>query len=109
MNSPVSSRMSVLRSAEPAASSAEYLSALVNFGTFRPMIRQLASGSASSMPGISKGRLKKPRIPLAPLALQTAFAHQVQRIEAVARNLDVTAAAAPAQATSAALSAEVFG
>jgi type I restriction enzyme, S subunit len=71
------------------------------------MIRQLASGSASSMPGISKGRLKKPRIPLAPLARQTAFAHQVQRIEAVARNLDVTSAAAEAMA--AALSAEVFG
>jgi type I restriction enzyme, S subunit len=87
--------------------SAEYLSGLINFGTFRPMIRQLASGSASSMPRISKGRLKKPRIPLAPLALQTAFAHQVQRIEAVARNLDVTSAAAEAMA--AALSAEVFG
>jgi hypothetical protein len=59
------------------------------------------------MSGISKGRLKQPRIQLAPLALQTAFAHQVQRIEAVACNLDVTSAAAEAMA--AALSAELFG
>lgn len=91
---------------EPAGSSAEYLSTLVNFGTFRPMISRLASGSAASMPGISKERLKKLGIPLPPLPLQTAFAEQVRRIEGLARNLD--AAAQKAEAMAAALSAEVF-
>jgi type I restriction enzyme, S subunit len=42
-----------------------------------------------------------------PAALQVAFAKQVDRIEALACNLD--AAAAKAEATAAALSAEVFG
>jgi type I restriction enzyme, S subunit len=40
------------------------------------------------------------------LALQTAFAEQVQRIEVLARSLDT--AAAKAEAMAAALSAEVF-
>jgi type I restriction enzyme, S subunit len=92
--------------AEPAGFRPEYLSALINFRTFRPTIRQLASGSAASMPGISRGRLKKLRIPLPPLVLQTTFAEQVQRIEVLARNLD--AAAKKAEAMAAALSAEVF-
>jgi hypothetical protein len=54
-----------------------------------------------------KGGLSNQEFHWPPLAHQTAFAHQVERIEAVARNLDVTSAAAEAMA--AALSAEVFG
>jgi type I restriction enzyme S subunit len=92
--------------AEPAGFNAQYFAKLINFNTFRPIIRQLASGSAASMPGISKSRLRKLKIPLPPLALQTDFAEQVERIEALARNLN--AAAAKAEATVAALSAEVF-
>jgi type I restriction enzyme, S subunit len=92
--------------AKPASSSPEYLSTLINFTTFRPMIRQLASGSAASMPGISKGRLKKLRVPLPPLAQQMAFSDNVHRLEALARHLD--AAAAKAEAMAASLSAEVF-
>ena len=50
--------------------------------------------------------LKEVRVTLPPLPLQTAFAEQVQRLEALARVLD--AACAKAEAMAAALSAEVF-
>ncbi|WP_287799808.1 restriction endonuclease subunit S [Acidiphilium sp.] len=83
-----------------------YLSTLINLPSFRPAIRHLASGSASSMPGISKGRLSALEIPLPPLPLQTAFAQQAQRLEATARALDI--AAAKVEAMCAALSAEMF-
>jgi len=92
--------------ATPARLAPRYLCELVNLASFRPSIRQLASGSAASMPGISKGRLLKLMIPLPPLPLQTSFAEEVTRIEAVARALD--AAAAKAEAMAEALSAEVF-
>ncbi|KDM65949.1 type I restriction-modification system, S subunit [Acidiphilium sp. JA12-A1] len=84
-----------------------YVSNLINLRSFRPAIRKLASGSASSMPGISKGRLSALEIPIPPLSLQTAFAEQAERLEATARALD--AAAAKAEAMAAGLSAEVFG
>lgn len=84
-----------------------YLCNLINALSFRPMIRRIASGSAGSMPGISKARLARLEIPLPPLPLQTAFAAQVHRLESLARALD--AAAAKADAMAAALSAEVFG
>ncbi|MBI5113207.1 MAG: hypothetical protein HZA68_14665 [Rhodovulum sp.] len=96
-----------LQPSRPAAFDPRYVCELINISTFRPAIRQLASGSAASMPGISKGRLLKLEIPLPPLPLQTAFAEQVTRIESIARALD--AAAAKAEAMAAALSAEVFG
>jgi type I restriction enzyme, S subunit len=92
--------------AVPASFSPEYLCTLINLATFRPMIRQLASGSAASMPGISKGRLQKLRVALPPLAPQIAFTEQVQRLETLARHLD--AAATKAEAMAAGLSAEVF-
>lgn len=84
-----------------------YVSTLVNLTSFRPTIRQLASGSASSMPGISKGRLSALEMPLPDLPLQTAFAEQAQRLEVTARALDV--AAVKAEAMAIALSAQVFG
>jgi hypothetical protein len=58
------------------------------------------------MPGISKGRLLKLKVPVPPMALQVPFAEQVQRLEALACQLD--AAAAKADAAAAGLSAEVF-
>jgi type I restriction enzyme S subunit len=83
-----------------------YVSTLINMHSFRPAIRQLASGSASSMPGISKGRLSTLEIPVPHLPVQTAFAAQAQRIEVTARALD--AAVDKAETMAAALSAEVF-
>lgn len=84
-----------------------YLSTLINLPSFRPAIRQLASGSASSMPGISKGRLSALQIPVPEFSPQTAFADQARRLEASARALDDAAVKAAAMAAS--LSAEVFG
>ena len=55
---------------------------------------------------ISMGRLREVSAPVPPLTLQTAFAEQVQRFEALARHLD--AAAAKAGAMAAGLTAEVF-
>ncbi|WDF73041.1 restriction endonuclease subunit S [Novosphingobium sp. KACC 22771] len=92
---------------DPARFGPRYLSTLINLPAFRPVIRQLASGSASSMPGISKGRLSTLEIPLPDLPLQTVFAEQAQRLEATARALDHVAKKAEAMAAS--LSAEVFG
>jgi type I restriction enzyme S subunit len=86
--------------------SAEYLCTLINLATFRPAIHRLASGSAASMPGISKARLKTLRIPLPPTDLQFVFAERVQRIRALACLLD--AAEMKAKMMAAALSAEVF-
>lgn len=63
--------------------------------------------SQSGQPLISAGRLASVPILVPPLALQTAFAEQVQRIEAIGRGLDT--AAAKAEALAASLSAEVFG
>lgn len=51
--------------------------------------------------------LARVKIPLPPLPLQTAFAEQANRLDALARALD--AAAAKADSMAAALSAEVFG
>jgi len=91
---------------DPARFLPGYVCTLINLPSFRPAIRQLASGSASSMPGISKGRLSALEIPLPELPLQTAFAEQAQRLEATARALDLAAAKAEAMASS--LSAEIF-
>ena len=93
--------------ANPNSFRPEYLSTLINLATFRPIIRQLASGSAASMPGISKGRLLKLTVPLPAVQLQLAFAEHVQSLEALAGKLDATAGKAEAMA--AGLSAEVFG
>lgn len=63
--------------------------------------------SGSTVPQLNKQDLAPLEFMVPPLPLQTAFAEQVTRIEAVARALD--AAAAKAEAMAAALSAEVFG
>lgn len=91
----------------PASFVPRYLSTLINLPSFRPTIQQLASGSASSMPGISKGRLSSLRIPIPDIGIQEAFGEQVQRLEAVAHQFETVAARADALAH--ALSAEVFG
>jgi len=91
---------------DPARFVPQYVSDLINLNSFRPAIRRLASGSASSMPGISKGRLFALEIPVPDFPLQTAFAEQAQRLESLARHLG--AAAAKAEALADALSAEVF-
>lgn len=92
--------------AKPELFKPEYLCALINLPTFRPLIRKLASGSASSMPGISKGRLMRLTLAVPPIDLQTAFAERVQLLEGLARRLDI--AAAKAEAMTAALAAELF-
>jgi type I restriction enzyme S subunit len=74
-----------------------------------PSVRAQARGKANGqiMEGWNMGIVRSMRLPLPPLALQTAFAEQAQRIEATARALD--AAGAKAEAMAAALSAKVFG
>ena len=49
---------------------------------FRPNIRRLASGSAGSMPNISKESMLTLQVPLPPLSLQTQFAAIVEATEA---------------------------
>jgi restriction endonuclease S subunit len=58
------------------------------------------------MKNISQAKLVRVPVPLPPLALQTAFAEQAQRLEALARDLDT--AAAKAEVMAAGLSAEAF-
>lgn len=76
---------------------------------FDQAVRAQARGKANGqiMEGWNMGIVRSLRLPLPPLPLQTAFAEQVTRVEAVARALDV--AAAKAEAMAAALSAEMFG
>lgn len=50
-----------------------YLWGILNSPSFRSRIEKLAGGSAGSMPNISKGRLEKLRIPIAPLPLQEQY------------------------------------
>jgi type I restriction enzyme S subunit len=73
------------------------------FGTFR--LEDISSGS--TVPQLNQQDLSPLQIICPPLDLQTAYAEQFQRIEALARKLE--AAEAKAEAMSAALSAEVFG
>lgn len=49
----------------------------------RPAVRDLSSGSASSMPNISKARLAKLPLELPPLSLQKQFASRVKTVEAL--------------------------
>ncbi|MCW3807062.1 restriction endonuclease subunit S [Plebeiibacterium marinum] len=55
---------------------------LLNHINFRKSIQKLATGSAGSMPNISKEKLKKLYIPLPPITLQNKFAQIVENIEA---------------------------
>lgn len=60
---------------------AEYLWALFSESSFRKRVQQLASGSAGSMPNISKEKLLEMLIPIPPFSLQEKFASIVQRFE----------------------------
>ncbi|MBK1784456.1 restriction endonuclease subunit S [Prauserella cavernicola] len=59
-----------------------YFQALMMNPRKRHMVRDLASGSAASMPNISKARLSKLPIELPPLDLQREFAARVKQINA---------------------------
>lgn len=58
----------------------QYFQALMMSPQKRPSVRDLSSGSASSMPNISKARLAGLQIEVPPLALQRAFAFNVDRV-----------------------------
>ncbi|AQG80594.1 restriction endonuclease subunit S [Spirosoma montaniterrae] len=61
----------------------QYLWYLLNGSKFRKSVQALASGSAGSMPNISKERLANLKIPLPSLDLQSQFAEIVNRVEAL--------------------------
>lgn len=77
-----------------------------NHPRFRPLMLRMGKTTAGNYNLSVEGLSALPVI-VPPVALQTAFAEQAQRLEATARALD--AAAAKAEAMAAALSAEVFG
>lgn len=58
-----------------------YLWKLINHDLFRPLIRNIANGSAKSMSNISKERLSKLTIPVPPLDLQQQFADFVAQTD----------------------------
>ena len=59
----------------------KYLWKLINHDLFRPLIQNIANGSAKSMSNISKERLSKLTIPVPPLTLQKQFADFVTQID----------------------------
>jgi type I restriction enzyme S subunit len=61
-----------------------YLANLINHDGSRAAIQRLASGSAGSMPNISKARLLGLTLPLPPLALQREFAAFVAKVDKLA-------------------------
>ncbi len=61
--------------------SAAFLQQLLVYPTKRQSIQKLASGSAGSMPNISKARLLSTLIEVPPLALQCDFAKRVASVE----------------------------
>ncbi|WP_287128288.1 restriction endonuclease subunit S [Candidatus Cyanaurora vandensis] len=60
-----------------------FLHQLLIYPSKRQQIQKLASGSASSMPNISKGKLQDVLIEIPPFSLQQEFASRVQRIETI--------------------------
>jgi type I restriction enzyme S subunit len=60
-----------------------YLWALLVSPSKRPSIQMLASGSAGSMPNISKGRLETLEIEKPPYGLQTDFANAVIHFDSI--------------------------
>jgi restriction endonuclease S subunit len=58
-----------------------YIWYLFNEANFRTKIQTLATGSAGSMPNISKEKLMEFVIPLPPLPLQQKFAALVEQVE----------------------------
>lgn len=83
-----------------------YLSALWATDFMRGQIKAVAKTTNGTYK-ISQGGIMSFALPFPPLPLQTAFAEQANRLDALARALD--AAAAKADSMAAALSAEVFG
>jgi type I restriction enzyme, S subunit len=77
----------------------------VTHPNYRPTVVRVGRTTAGNY-NLSTEGLGKLQLIVPPLALQIAFAEQVQRIEVLARSLD--AAAAKADAMAAALSAEIF-
>ena len=63
----------------------EFLWSLFNERNFRKAVQSMATGSAGSMPNISKDKLNSLQIPLPPLPLQEKFAEIVQKFERVRR------------------------
>ncbi len=58
-----------------------YLWFLLKHVGFTKRIKLLATGTAGSMPNISKAKLNKLNIPLPPLKLQSQFAEQIKKIK----------------------------
>lgn len=65
-----------------------YFQALMMNRQKRPAVRNLSSGSASSMPNISKARLAKLPLELPPLILQQDFASRVEAIDELRRRVE---------------------
>lgn len=65
---------------DPTRIDPRYFQALMMNPQKRPAVRDLSSGSASSMPNISKSRLAGLPLELPPLALQKEFAARVERV-----------------------------
>jgi type I restriction enzyme, S subunit len=84
----------------------EFLSAVWSSDRVRGQIYAAAKTTNGTFK-ISQSSIARFSFPLPPLARQRAFAEHIQRVLALARNLD--AAVAKAEAMAAALSAEVFG
>lgn len=59
-----------------------YFQALMMSPLMRSSVRNLSSGSAASMPNISKTRLRKFRVPLPPKELQDAFSDRIGSLRA---------------------------
>ena len=60
-----------------------FLWGLFSYPSFRKRVQSLASGSAGSMPGISKNKFMSINCPVPPPPLQQKFAALVQRVERV--------------------------
>jgi type I restriction enzyme S subunit len=84
----------------------QFAYSLLRSDALRAQFAKVASGTSDSMKNISQAKLVEIIAPIPPLPLQTIFAEQALRINAIASALD--AAAAKAEAMAAALSAEVF-
>jgi hypothetical protein len=64
-----------------------YLWKLFTERGFRKVIQNLATGSAGSMPNISKEKLKKLEIPFPQLNIQIKFASIVEQVEQVKQKM----------------------
>lgn len=72
-----------LRLRDDAGVESAYLERLLMYPTQRAAVQALASGSAGSMPNISKERLRSIPVPVPPAPLQRDFCHRVAAIGAL--------------------------